>query len=196
MADSSHPFLIVLCGCHGNCQPQPLDAFLCSPHLHYRSMQWPLLAPARGLAELNDLQERQTYSAISQTWQLWGRHMQETWQSRAAENIPHTDTSGWVRGNNALWVCPSLIHWRSAQYERVTIKGNCTHGYNMHIPSGFTIALDLLCQLMFVILWLTETPAVLTVPMCHPFPGGETQQNGEIVLLLPPFTPPHPISLN
>lgn len=55
---------------------------------------------------------RQTYSAISQSWQLWQRHMQETWQS-GEEDFPHTDTSGWVRGNNAMWVCPSLIHWRS-----------------------------------------------------------------------------------
>lgn len=51
-------------------------------------------------------------------------------------------------------------------------------------------ALESLCQLMVVIRLFTETPAVLTVPMCHPFPRGETQQNGEIVLLLPRLGPP------
>lgn len=67
--------------------------------------------------------------------------------------------------------------------------------YNAYCtPLGFKIALEILCHLMFVILWLRETPDVLTVPMCHPFPGRETQQNGEIVLLLLPLMPPPTLS--
>lgn len=60
----------------------------------------------------------------------------------------------------------------------------------MHMLLYFTIALELLYESQDDKHQLTETPTVLTVPMCHPFPGGETRQNGEIVLLLPPLGPP------
>lgn len=43
--------LTVFCCCRGNCQPQRLDAFLCSPHLYRTSLQPPWLAPLQVWAE-------------------------------------------------------------------------------------------------------------------------------------------------
>lgn len=70
----SLPFLIVLCGCYGNCHPLRWMLFsvlhifitnLCSGHYWLHSgpgwAEWPA--------------GRQTYSAISQTWQHTERHI-------------------------------------------------------------------------------------------------------------------------
>lgn len=72
----------------------------------------------------------------------------------------------------------------------VTIKGNwhIIHAVcNIHILRGFQVASELSADVCHPV---THTDSGCShCPMCHPFPGGETQQKEEIVLLLPPLGP-------
>lgn len=80
---------------------------------------------------------RQTYTAISQTWQHAGRHICRK-HGRVKRRISHAQTQVAESDVITHWVCPSVIHWGATVrasiwqhlYFRTTIKGNW--GYTTH----------------------------------------------------------------
>lgn len=122
----SLPPLIVLWGCYGKCLTllwMPLSVLhifitdLCSGHYWLRSgpgwAEWPA--------------GRQTYSAISQTWQHAGRHIHRK-HGRVEQGISHAQAQAVESEILTHWVCPSLIDWGDTTwahfYFSIRIKGN------------------------------------------------------------------------
>lgn len=115
------------CGCHSNCQPHRRCMLFSVLHIFTTALCIGHYWLHSGLAVLNDQQEDKHIQSLPNpgSSEAYAGRMQ----------ISHTDPqSGWVRGNNTLWVGPSLIHWRPvwAFIWDGKKQGNCSHGHYIY----------------------------------------------------------------
>lgn len=157
MADSFQPSLDVLHGCHGNCQPQ-LDAV---PLLYTSSLQIcevALTGCCGCLAERSEPQEGEHIQPLVEPGNT-DRHMLETRLHRD-ENFPHGHTNRWLRGNEATVGLSQLDSWEiylRGDLILVNNRGKLRKYSYDHSDHSMKIASGFLCQLIFVVPWLTES---------------------------------------